>query len=216
MAPSNRSRSGHRKQKHVPLAEDVAETGILRTKSKKRKLNANNEDEEPSYVDSRASRKILRIGRELQDEAEADDVTARPNPAFAFESRPDVHNDIEAQGSEDEKNYSDQEVWDSESGGEVGERDVDPSELDMFNKFNPSKDDNFVTAPPIEEGESTNLADLILEKIAAHEGRTDNGPTIQGGGAPEDAVELPGKVVEVYTKSVSPLPLPPFSQTFTD
>ena len=41
---------------------------------------------------------------------------------------------------------------------------------------------------------------MILEKIAAHEGgagEQDEGPRqIMGGGAPEDAVELPAKVVE--------------------
>ena len=47
--------------------------------------------------------------------------------------------------------------------------------------------------------DSTHRA-LILEKIAAHEGGAgdaDEGPReIMGGGAPEDAVELPAKVVE--------------------
>lgn len=48
--------------------------------------------------------------------------------------------------------------------------------------------------------QGTNLADLILERIAAHES-TDNGPkALQGGGPPEEAVELPAKVVEVYSK----------------
>ena len=51
-----------------------------------------------------------------------------------------------------------------------------------------------------QEDEGTNLADLILEKIAAHEAATAREPIIQGGGPPEDAVELPAKVVEVYSK----------------
>ena len=50
------------------------------------------------------------------------------------------------------------------------------------------------------EGEGTNLADLILEKIAAHEAAQTGEPVIQGGGMLEDAVELPAKVVEVYSK----------------
>ena len=50
------------------------------------------------------------------------------------------------------------------------------------------------------EGEGTNLADLILEKITAHEATQTGGPMIQGGGPPEDAIELPAKVVEVYSK----------------
>ena len=50
------------------------------------------------------------------------------------------------------------------------------------------------------EGPGTNLADLILKKIAAHEAVRMGEPVIQGGGRPEDAVELPAKVVEVYSK----------------
>ena len=50
------------------------------------------------------------------------------------------------------------------------------------------------------EEQGTNLADLILEKIAAHEAVRSDQPVIQGGGLPEDAVELPAKVVEVYSK----------------
>ena len=50
------------------------------------------------------------------------------------------------------------------------------------------------------EEQGTNLADLILKKIAAHEAVQSDQPVIQGGGLPEDAVELPAKVVEVYSK----------------
>ena len=52
----------------------------------------------------------------------------------------------------------------------------------------------------IEEGQGTNLADLILEKIAAQEATQAGQPIIQGGGPPEEAIELPAKVVEVYSK----------------
>ena len=51
-----------------------------------------------------------------------------------------------------------------------------------------------------EEGQGTNLADLILEKIAAHEATQTGHTRIQGGGPPEEAIELPAKVVEVYSK----------------
>lgn len=54
-----------------------------------------------------------------------------------------------------------------------------------------------------EEGQGTNLADLILEKIAAHEAGQAGEVVIQGGGPPEDAIELPAKVVEVYSKYVA-------------
>lgn len=75
----------------------------------------------------------------------------------------------------------------------------------MFNKFLPTKDDPIPRPGETEEaeGEGTNLADLILEKIAAHEAAQAGQPVILGGGAPEDAVELPAKVVDVYSKCVS-------------
>ena len=50
------------------------------------------------------------------------------------------------------------------------------------------------------EGQGTNLADLILEKIAAQEATQAGQPIVQGGGPPEEAIELPAKVVEVYSK----------------
>ena len=58
-----------------------------------------------------------------------------------------------------------------------------------------------------ESGEGTNLADLILERIAAHEASQGGKPVIQRGGQPEDAVELPAKVVEVYQKSADVMDL---------
>ena len=51
-----------------------------------------------------------------------------------------------------------------------------------------------------EQQQGTNLADLILEKIAAHEATHTGQPLMQGGGPPEEALELPEKVVEVYSK----------------
>lgn len=51
-------------------------------------------------------------------------------------------------------------------------------------------------------GQGINLADIILEKIAAHEAAQAGKPKIQGGGLPEDAVEIPAKAVEVFSKYV--------------
>ena len=57
-----------------------------------------------------------------------------------------------------------------------------------------------ISTEETKEGQGTNLADLILQKIAAHEAARTGEPLIQGGGMPEDAIELPAKVVEVYSK----------------
>ena len=74
----------------------------------------------------------------------------------------------------------------------------------------PTKDDTLLDSVKdvsTQSGEGTNLADLILEKIALHEATTVHEPRIHGGGAPEDDVELPGKVVEVYSKYIITLNL---------
>lgn len=80
---------------------------------------------------------------------------------------------------------------------------MDPNDLDLFNKFLPSSGaDPILQAPTdqnAEHGQSTNLADLILEKIAAHEAAQTGERVIIGGGAPEDAVEMNPKVVQVYS-----------------
>jgi len=79
-------------------------------------------------------------------------------------------------------------------------QEVDPNDLDMFNKFIPAGDEDPIFNPGA-GGQTTNLADLILEKIAEHEAKQsgDSG-FIQGGGLPEDAVQIPAKAVEVYEK----------------
>jgi essential nuclear protein 1 len=83
--------------------------------------------------------------------------------------------------------------------------EIDPEDLAAWEKFNPSFDPSTLLDPAndsVAAGPGTNLADLILEKIAAHEaGAPPSDPRdIQGGGDPDDAVELPAKVVEVYTQ----------------
>ena len=50
--------------------------------------------------------------------------------------------------------------------------------------------------------EGTNLADLILEKIAEHEAAQSGQPEIVGGGPAEDAVEIPKKALDVFQKFV--------------
>lgn len=51
-------------------------------------------------------------------------------------------------------------------------------------------------------GHGKNLADIILEKIAAHEAAQAGKPKIHGGGLAEDAIEVPTKAVEAFSKYV--------------
>lgn len=91
---------------HQPLSDDIISTGPLSAKSKKK---AKVEDDEDRYVDSRASRKILKIGQDLIDEEEEENKAAIPNPAFNFDSRLLIDNEI------DEDNYGeDEEAWGDE------------------------------------------------------------------------------------------------------
>ena len=86
---------------------------------------------------------------------------------------------------------------------QASRQEIDPNDTDLFNRFLPSSTADSITQPTLqignEDGQGTNLADLILEKIAAHEATVDQ-LDIQGSGQVQDAVELPAKVVEVYSK----------------
>lgn len=53
----------------------------------------------------------------------------------------------------------------------------------------------------MDEENGINLADLILKKIAFHEAAHMGESSIQGG-PPDVAIELPAKVIEVYSKYV--------------
>jgi len=192
-------------RRHNPLEEDLtASGGLLKNKPGKRK--SRHQEEGDKFVDSKASRKILKLGQELADESEATDKAQNPPKAvFNFESRSE---------GEEEETYEDddEEAW----GGideEVEEVDIDelaPEDLATFNKFFPTQEDPLLRqgwggeddgGADVDEGQGTNLADLILEKIAAHEAAQGNGARDVPGPIDED-LEIPPKVVEVYTKYV--------------
>ncbi|KAL7628917.1 snoRNA-binding rRNA-processing protein [Parahypoxylon ruwenzoriense] len=182
-------------RRHNPLEDDLLATGPLRTKAPKRK-SKDAEDDQENYVDSKASKKILRIGRELAEEVD----TAPPRPptesnAFGFDSRFD-------EDGEGDDAFEDEEIWGDED-EIVEEVEIEPEDLDTFNKFLPTDDDPLLShgwggqASPEEQGGGTNLADLILARIAAHESGQDRGQDMQ---AVDDDYELSPKIVEVYTK----------------
>jgi essential nuclear protein 1 len=196
---------GVQSQRHNPLAEEYLPSDPYKNKVKRTKRNKADQEDEQGYVDSKSSKKILEIGRELEEEVERENQKSAPksaNPAFDFESRigeDDLEEHVTGQFDDDEEAWGEEEE-------EVEEVEIDADDLAAWNKFIPT-DDNPIQWPGQEtapSGPGTDLAALILEKIAAHEGGAaegDEGPReIMGGGAPEDAVELPAKVVEVYSK----------------
>ncbi|KAL9030174.1 MAG: hypothetical protein Q9180_006938 [Flavoplaca navasiana] len=194
-ANSISSRKGRR---HNALSDDLVATGSLKEKSKKRKTKP--EEDEPRYVDDKASRKILKIGQDLVNEVDHESRTTVPNSAFTFGSR--LSND---NGSLLEELENDDEEWgDDDSAAE--EQDVDPNDSDLFNKYmqQPTRQDPVSPSAQEGDGQVTSLADLILEKIAMHESAQSRTPAVHGG-PPEEAVELPRKVIDVYTKYEGPM-----------
>ena len=118
MARTITKRSVSRNNRHSkPLADEIASTGLLSEKSKKRKAKHEDADEDARYVDSKLSRKILKIGQDLADEDEVEEAEiARPNPAFTFDSRlpPEKESDDEAPEMEDDAWGDEDEVVEEE------------------------------------------------------------------------------------------------------
>ncbi|KAH8724104.1 rRNA processing protein-like protein Bystin [Phaeosphaeriaceae sp. PMI808] len=203
MPKAPKSPGARDQQRHNPLVEEYAPSDPWKQKpAKRQKRSKDTKDEEQTFVDSKSSRKILDIGRELQEEDDLENQVRRPeglNPAFDFETRLGEDNEPE----EDAGQVDDDEAW-GEDDEEVEELEIDANDLAAWNKFIPT-DDNPIVWPGEEaqpSGPGTDLAALILEKIAAHEATAGavKQPQIMGGGDPEDAIELPAKVVEVYSK----------------
>ena len=85
---------------------------------------------------------------------------------------------------------------------------MDPEDLEVFDRFASSQ----VEAEDARGG--ANLADLILEKIAAQEaatGQQGGSFHVQEDAIPEDAMELNPKVVQVYSTYVRLQDLPQMS-----
>jgi essential nuclear protein 1 len=192
--PVAAARQGRR---HNPLESDLTATVSQKNKAPKRK--SRHQDEGDQFVDSKASRKILRIGQELADEDEEENQVQKPNTAFDFESR--------LEDEDGDELYEDGEAWGDEE--EVEEIELAPDDLATYSKFFPTTEDPLLRqgwggateAEPEDEGPGTNLADLILEKIAAHEAaQAKNGGAQNAPGPVDEDFEIPEKVVEVYTK----------------
>lgn len=222
-AVSTRSPTARR---HNPLAHDISTTGgLLRTKSitGKRKSRSEEEPHGDGYIDAPSSRKILAIAQDLADEDDEDRKAVAkavaPNAAFAFDSR---FGDEDVDADDDHAaQYGDEEEWMPDE--DVDAEDIDPDDMAVYNKFLPQGDQIVDFAPSIAnlstadqredtiqdpewagEAQTTNLADLILQRIAEKEaltaGQSSGQPFIQGGGLPEDAVEIPARVADVFQK----------------
>ncbi|KAK3109840.1 snoRNA-binding rRNA-processing protein [Teratosphaeriaceae sp. CCFEE 6253] len=202
-------------RRHNPLSEEYWPSLPLKQKAGKKRKQSHTDDvpTQDGYVDSKASRRILDLGATLIAEDDAEREAKRPATASSvFDGltagavpRDVVSDEDEDDGAlqvEDDGN----DAWGSD-GDEAGGAEVDPNDLDTFNKFHPTFDPATLLQPaPSDnvdaEGPPANMYDLLLAKMATHEAQqpATKPPPIRGGGEMADAVELPALVVEVYTQ----------------
>ncbi|KAL2135970.1 hypothetical protein VTI74DRAFT_6019 [Chaetomium olivicolor] len=195
------------KRRHNPLEDDLLATGVLKNREGRPSKRADRKQaEEQAYVDAKASRKILAMSRDLIDEEELQEHasnkdTSAPS-AFAFDpSR------LEGGSDQDDEEFANEEAWGDEE-EVVEEVEVDAADLETFNQFiTPTmNDDPLLThgwdGKPGDGAEEqrggTNLADLIMAKIAEKEAM--QGGRMEDHHPIEEDYELPPKVIEVFTK----------------
>lgn len=133
------------RDRHSTLVEEYAPSDPWKNKSAKRQKRDKPEKEEQSYVDSKSSRKILEIGRELEEEDERENNSRQPqeaNPAFDFEARLGEDDLIEGDAEQIDDN---DEAW-GDDDEEVEEVEIDANDLAAWNKFIPT-DDNPIVWP---------------------------------------------------------------------
>jgi len=217
-------------RRHNPLADDLSSTAHLRTKSTtpttgKRKSRSFEENGD-GYVDALSSRKILAIAQDLaeEDAAERNKIGAAsaPNAAFTFDSRIAVE---VAGGELDSKEEYDGDEVDWMPDEDVEEDDIEPNDLAVYNKFLPQGDQIAAFTPSLaalstngqkeeqnpqitrdggdSNDQTTNLAELILQRIAEKEAfdqRKGNPQTEADNDGPCLPSEIPPKVIEVFTK----------------
>ena len=222
-------------RRHVPLQDDItASGGRLRTTSitGKRKSRSDEEAKGDGYIDARSSRRILAIAQDLADEEAADHqarLLSPTNPAFGFDSRLAAAQEDDDADVAPTSRYDEEEEWMPDDGDAVGaQEDIGPEEMAVYKTFLQSGEEWADVAPSLAnlstadksrpqreaqtgmsggdgDGQTTNLADLILQRIAEKEAldaaRSVGQPVAtMGTGAPEDAVEIPMKAVDTFTK----------------
>ena len=200
-------------RRHHALEDDISTTGgRLRITTSKRKSRS--EENDDGYIDAPSSRKILAIARTLADEDAAErsaqSSANAANPASGVFSilggEPDVDGGAPRYEGEEE---AEEDEWMPDE--DVEAEDIDAQDLAVYKMFLPERNEipslaslstteerNPATEDfQAEDQSTTNLADLILQRIAEKEG--------------EDAFvlereppnpEVPEKVADVFHKYV--------------
>lgn len=179
-------------RKQDPLYKSIEESrGHLRTHPRHKRAGvdsaAEDEDGEEEYVSPQATRKILDLARSQQDEVAAEDFAEQRRNEFRVPSRAEELEDEDEEAWETERE-SDSEA-DQEEYDEMIHYEVDPEEEALFERYTEDVDEN---------GESINLADRIMAKIAEHKAK--KAGVWQPAEAQAGGVRLPPKVIDVYTQ----------------
>lgn len=177
---ANRAKEGIR---HSPLHADISSAGgNLRSKPRGRKQTATEQDD--SFLDAASSRRILTLAKQQRDEImQEEELDQRRSFGDSMRDQLDPEEALDGSelenDSQDESEYSDfEQVLDDEEDAEVS-----PNDAQLFQNY-------FQNSGP-----TFNLADKILEKIHEREMQLQGVPE-----RPQDAVQLPVKVIAAYEK----------------
>lgn len=197
-----------RKQRHDPLLKDL-DSAQGNLKKVKNRRDATGSDDESEFVDSKASRKILQLAKEQQDEiAEEENVEAQIASQDAARFKRLNYDDEDEDESEQEENISDFEPEEFGEGEEEEELvEIDEEDAAMFEQYF-KKPEDFNSL-----GGSYNLADKIMASIREKQEQVHSmeddlaykqESTIANGSTPSalrngEGVALPEKVIRAYT-----------------
>ncbi|CCD25531.1 snoRNA-binding rRNA-processing protein ENP1 NDAI_0F02130 [Naumovozyma dairenensis CBS 421] len=212
MARATSSRA--RKQRHDPLLKDIdSAQGNLKKIKYKKSLQGGDEDNEDEFVDSKASRKILQLAKEQQDEI-AEEEDAEMQIKFQDAARFKQINYADDEEEEEESDEQADNISDFEPEEGLGEEqeeeeliEIDEEDAAMFEQYF-KKPEEFNSI-----GGSYNLADKIMASIREKESQLQNTEpsdiaiegTEQGahqetsGMRSTEGVALPEKVIRAYT-----------------
>ncbi|KAH3660180.1 hypothetical protein OGAPHI_007385 [Ogataea philodendri] len=171
------------KIRHKPLYKDITETGTLSTGKRSKQSKNDDEDfDDEQVLDAAASRRILKLAREQQEEIESEEnhIKVAEKPRFQMISPESDDSDADA-AYEDMTDEGEDEYYDDD---EVEE--IDEEEAKLFDSYFKSGDNAFG---------SFNLADKIMAKLEETK-QTKTEQTER----PQDKVFLPPRVIEAYEK----------------
>lgn len=195
-----------RKQRHDPLLKDLNDSQGHLKKVNGKKAQKDQEDDEGNendYVDDKASRRILQLAREQQDEI-ADDNEKEEENANNARARFQINYDnLEDEDEEAGQNISDFENEGDEANEEEEELvQVDEEDAAIFDQyFKRSKDFDSL-------GGSYNLSDKIMASIREKEMESQDAMRYNGSedqASPQEraptgeGVALPDKVIRAYS-----------------